>query len=175
MSNSMLNKLKSTLSMGARANKYRVMVDGKGGGPSGESIDTLCKGGAIPAKTMGTIDIWTQGRKLPVAGDAQFENTWTLTFYQTQGHELRSQFDAWMNFEDDFDKHSRGASSHNDYMSDGCKIIQLNTSDNSPTAEYTFYNMFPTSIAAVDLADESADTIEEFTVDFSYSHWVRTA
>jgi hypothetical protein len=33
--------------------------------------------------------------------------------------------------------------------------------------------MFPTSIGAIDLSYENVDALEEFTVDFEFSHWER--
>ncbi len=169
-----LQELKTTLAMGARGNKYKVMLAAPVGATDDFLVDTVCKGGAIPAKTMGQIEIWTQGRKLVVAGDATYENAWTLTFWNTQDLALRSGFDQWLIFIDDMENHQRGAVTHTDYMTDGAQIQQLNTSDNSVMAVYNFYNMWPTGISAVDMADDQVDTITEFTVDFAYSHWVRT-
>ena len=168
-----LEDLKTTLGMGARVNKYKVMLAAPVGPTDDALIDTVCKGGAIPAKTMGQIEIMTQGRKLVVAGDATFENSWTLSFYSTQDHALKNKFDDWLIFIDDMQEHKRGATDHNSYMTDGAKIEQLNTSDNSVTATYKFYNMWPVSMSAIEMADESIDTIAEFEIEFAYSHWVK--
>jgi len=172
---SVLQELKTTLSMGARTNKYKIMLAAPIGPTNDFLIDTVGKGGAIPSKSIGTIDIHTQGRKLVVAGDATFENTWSLTFWNTEDLALRKAFDTWMLFIDNMDTHSRGASGHTDYMTDGAQIWQLSTIDNSVKAKYNFYNLWPTNISAIDMADDSNDTISEFSVDFAYSHWVRTA
>ena len=186
MASSKVQQLKSELSMGSRGNKYRVMLAAPAG-PAASSakeygkaisaadfqIDTIGKGGAIPAKTIGTIEVWTQGRKLVVAGDATFENTWTLTFWNTQDHALRDAFDNWLLYIDDMEAHSRGAVNHVDYMTEKAQIHQLNTTDNSMMAQYEFRNLWPTGISAIDMADDQQDTITEFSVDFAYSHWVR--
>ena len=37
--------------------------------------------------------------------------------------------------------------------------------------EYTLNYAFPTSISQIDLAYDSNDQIEEFTVEFQYSYW----
>lgn len=168
-----LQELKETLKMGARGNKYKIMLAAPVGPTDDFLIDTVGKGGSIPAKTMGQVEIWTQGRKLVVAGDATYENTWALTFWNTQDLALRKGFDDWLLYIDNMETHSRGATTHNDYMTDGGKIQQLNTSDNSVMATYEFYNMWPTGISAIEMADDQQDTITEFTVDFAYSHWVR--
>jgi hypothetical protein len=33
--------------------------------------------------------------------------------------------------------------------------------------------MFPSNIGAIELSYESVDALEEFTVDFEFSHWDR--
>lgn len=169
-----LQELKETLKMGARGNKYLVMLAAPIGVTDDFQINTIAKGGSIPAKTVGQIEIWTQGRKLVVAGDATYENAWTLTFWNTEDMALRKGFDDWMLHIDNMETHTRGVSSHTEYMTDGGQISQLNTTDNTIAATYTFYNMWPTGISAIDMADDQQDMITEFTVDFAYSHWVRT-
>jgi len=37
--------------------------------------------------------------------------------------------------------------------------------------QYEFYGTFPTSISAIDLSYDQADTIEEFTVDLQVQWW----
>ena len=174
MASSKLQQLKNTLGMGARGNKYRVMLAAPTGPTSDRLIDTLAKGGAIPAKTIGTIEVSTQGRKILLAGDATFENTWTLNFWNTQDMALRNDFDKWLLYIDDMEAHSRGAEDSNSYMSETAQIHQLSTTDNSVMAVYEFRNLWPTGISAIELADDQQDTITEFTVDFAYSHWIRT-
>ena len=173
MASSKLQELKTALSMGARGNKYKVMLAAPVGPQDDMLIDTVCKGGSIPAKTIGQIEIWTQGRKLVVAGDATYENAWNLTFWNTQDMALRKAFDAWLTFIDDMEGHSRGAVDHVSYMTETAKIQQLNTTSNDVTATYEFRNLWPTGISAIDMADDQQDAITEFSVDFAYSHWIR--
>ena len=42
---------------------------------------------------------------------------------------------------------------------------------NTVLREYTLRHAFPTSISQIDLAYDSNDQIEEFTVEFQYSYW----
>jgi hypothetical protein len=173
MASSTLESLKNKLGMGARANRYMVMISAPVGPSDDITIDTLCKGGSIPGKTIGQIEVFNQGRKLIIAGDAQYENTWTLTFWNTEDMALRDSFDKWMLYIDDMEAHTRKASDHSSYMADAANISQLSSVDNSVQAVYQFRNLWPTSISSVDLADDSADTITEFSVDFAFSHFVR--
>jgi len=173
MASSKLQELKTTLKMGARGNKYRVMIAAPVGPTDDFLIDTVCKGASIPAKTIGQIEIWAQGRKLVVAGDATYENAWNLTFWNTQDMALRNAFDQWLLFIDNMEEHSRTATDHVSYMSETANVSQLNTSSNEVTATYEFRNLWPTGISAIDLADDQQDSITEFSVDIAYSHWLR--
>ena len=40
---------------------------------------------------------------------------------------------------------------------------------------YKFEKIFPVNVAAIDLAWDSNDTIEEFTVEFAYDYWTSVA
>jgi len=168
-----LDDLKTNLGMGARGNKYKVMIAAPVGNSDDAIIDTICKGASIPAKTMGQIEVWNQGRKLIIAGDAQFENTWSLTFWNTQDLSLRNSFDDWITFIDSVETNTRGAVEHKDYMTEGAKVQQLSATDNSVVATYEFKNLWPTNISSIELADDAVDAITEFTVDFAYSHWIK--
>ena len=59
-----------------------------------------------------------------------------------------------------------GGISHKDF------VEQLDKSD-AVLARYEFFNMFPTSIGAIDLSYETVDALETFDVEFQYSHWNR--
>jgi len=41
--------------------------------------------------------------------------------------------------------------------------------------QYDLHYAFPTSISQIDLAYDSNDQIEEFTVEFQYSYWTATS
>jgi len=174
MASNPVQMLKTKLAVGARPNKYKIMLAAPVGPTDDVLIDTLCKGGSIPAKSIGTIEVFNQGRKLVIAGDAAYDNSWDLTFWDTEDHSIRNAFDKWLLYIDDMENHQRGWSGHVDYTTEKAKVQQLSTIDNSVKAEYEFRNMWPTAIAAIDVADDSNDALEEFSVTFAYSHWVRT-
>ena len=41
----------------------------------------------------------------------------------------------------------------------------------TPLKTYTFYDIFPTEVSAIDLSYDSADAIEEFSVTFQVQYW----
>jgi len=172
MSNSQIDLLKNTLGIGARANKYRVTISGTGKRFSfGKEADLLCKSASIPGRSFADIEIWNQGRLTTVAGDAQFDGTWNVTFIDTEDHKIRGQFIDWMDYIDDAVNHSRGAIDHSSYMNDA-KLEQLSTVDNSVTASYTLLDIYPKSISDSTMSDDSTDLVE-FSVEFNYSNWVK--
>jgi len=166
-----LNTLKSKLGMGARSNKYRIIMSGiQDASLDTIKIDTLAKSTIIPQKSFHEIEIWDRGRQTIIAGDTDFSGTWSVTFMDSQDHSLRKSFLSWMDFMDDVLTNSRGAIDHNSYMTE-VKLQILSTIDNSVTCEYILNDVWIKSISDSNLADDNSDLLE-FTVEFNYSSWV---
>lgn len=163
-----VDALKGKLGTGARPNKYKIFINRVG---DGETIDALAKAASLPDATIGVIELFSQGRKLPIAGDATYAGTWDVTFYNTADLGLKQLFEDWMNEIDSFKDNTRAVDNINDYI-DTLQVQQLK-GDNSIAATYVIHNAWPSAISAVDLADDANDTVSEFTVTFSYSHWER--
>ena len=168
-----INELKRTLGVGARANRYRVIIPSKGNGPDSSLINILVKGASFPSRSFADIDIFVQGKKITIAGEAQYDGTWTLTFLDTEDHSLRGAFNNWMTYIDNINANNREAQEATDYMTDGAKIQQLSTVDNSVKAEYSFFNLYPKSISEITVADDNEGLVE-FTVEFNYSYWIKS-
>ena len=168
MASSVIQELKNKLGMGARANKYRIIMSGLKG-VEDVMVDTFAKATAIPGRSFADVEVWNQGRLTVLAGNAQYDSTWSVTFIDTEDHSLRKSFIKWMEFIDSVANHSKGAVKHTAYMTTS-KVQQLNTSNNKVTATYTFENVYPKSISDSTLADDSTELLE-FTVEFNYSLW----
>jgi len=169
MANSTIQNLKNTLGIGARSNRYKLILNSKGGGPGNNIVNTLVKGANIPGKEFADVEVYVQGKKLTIAGETLFTGTWDLTFVDTEQHTLRKAFLAWMNFIDDFNTNNRSASSAPSYMTDAV-LQQLSTKDNSPMATYTIYDLYPKALSESTYSDDTEGLLE-FTVTFNYSHW----
>lgn len=168
-----IENLKSALSAGARPNKYRIIMAIPGYTGGDDVVDVLAKSTTLPDVTVGVIPVWNQGRKLNLAGDVAYSGSWDVSFYNTADLELKRAFEEWVKSIDDAQNDIRNNDSIKDYAID-IVVMQLD-GRNQPTASYALYNCWPSSIGAVDLADDAADTISEFTVTLTYSHWERTA
>ncbi|MHA1691920.1 MAG: hypothetical protein ACTSU7_09830, partial [Candidatus Heimdallarchaeaceae archaeon] len=91
----MSNKIREigyVLNATARLNKYRLSFaypTGVTGTTNLQHVDIICKSAEAPGKTLGTIDLWNQGRKLVIPGDTAFDNSWAVSFYLDEAHKLR--------------------------------------------------------------------------------------
>lgn len=168
-----IENLKSALSAGARPNKYRIYMAIPGYSGGDDVVDVLAKSTTLPDVTVGVIPVWNQGRKLNIAGDVAYSGTWDVTFYNTADLELKKAFEDWIKSIDDAQNDVRENDRIQDYVID--LVVQQLDGRNAPTASYILYNCWPSALSAVDLADDSADTISEFTATLTYSHWERTA
>ena len=149
---------------GPRANRFRVFIP-----RSGEKIEFLCQSAQIPAANIGVIEQQFRGSILKMAGDRTFE-PWTVTIINDVEFSARTAIEAWQTGIQELD--SGEGDTTLDYLVDRAFVEQLNK-DDTVLAKYEFFNMFPTSIGAIDLSYETVDALETFDVEFQYSHWNR--
>ena len=134
----------------------------------------------LPASQVGVIEVPFRGRVLKIAGDRTFE-PWTITIQNDSAFALRSAFELWtssiQSYNENFTQAS-GLGSADDatgYFSD-MLVHQLARDVKDGEApkilkSYKFYNVFPSSIAAIDLDYGNNDAIEEFTVELQTQYW----
>jgi hypothetical protein len=182
-----LSQFKSALiGGGARPNLFEVeltfptginqLVQADGGSEFDlENFKFMCKAAALPASNVASIDVPFRGRTLKVAGDRTFD-TWTITVINDESFSHRRSFEAWMQNIAQYSDHT-GLTDPGDYMATAV-VRQLgrgSVNRESGTgsggnanvlAQYKFYDIFPTNIAAIDLSYDTSDAIEEFTVEF---------
>ncbi len=171
----MANKIReigNVLGASGRSNKYRVHFTWPGGVQGStplNDVDVLAKSAIAPQREIGVIELWNQGRKLPIPGDTTFDNTWALDFYLTENHALRVDMIKWQNACDNFHKNIH--SGKPEAVMTSLKVEQLDSAGNV-SAQYTLHNCFPTVVGEVTWGDDSENTPTEFNVTFSYSDWV---
>ena len=161
---------------GARPNLFEVELTTLPAGISWNASDFsyMCKAATLPPSNVANIDIPFRGRIFKVAGDRTID-PWTVTIINDENFNLRNAFEEWTDLIAKLEN-NMGATDPEAYMVNA-KVYQLgrgstpNAKSNSGTAnsvlkEYEFYNIWPSTVAAIDLSYDSTDTIEEFTVDF---------
>ena len=164
--------LKQALGPGARANKYRVNFNIPPAVPKTadlSTVDTLCNAATLPQKSIGPIEVWNQGRKLVLPGDTAYPNEWTLTFYNTEEHNIRRAILEWMRSIDHFQ----------DNMHSGVPIEIMTTlsvsqldSAMNETVRYSFHCCWPKEVSEITVGDSEENQIQTFTVNFAYTEWV---
>ena len=161
---------------GARPNLFEVELTTLPAGIAWDSTNFsyMCKAATLPASNIANIDIPFRGRIFKVAGDRTID-PWTVTIINDEGFKLRNAFEEWADLIAKLEN-NLGATDPEAYMV-SAKVYQLgrgsspNSKSNTGTAnsvlkEYEFFNIWPSTVAAIDLSYDSTDTIEEFTVDF---------
>ena len=168
---------------GARPNLFEVDIPENSlfkyvGSDSQLDSRVLVKAAQLPASNVASIDVPFRGRIMKVAGDRTFD-TWTVTVINDVDFNLRTTFQNWMQKIAQYADAS-GEANPTDYKSTAVvKQLGRLASDTGTTAkaglervyEYTFFGIFPTNISAIDLSYDTADTIEEFTVEFQVDYW----
>lgn len=170
-----ISDFKGAFGVGARPNLFSVTMHYPTGiagfSASGRSASFLAKAAQLPASTVNFIDVPFRGRQVKVPGDRTFED-WTITITNNEGFDHRAALEAWMN---NLNSHQENVSAINDSeIYADAHVDQLNR-QGQILRSYTIRDMFPTNIAAVELAFDTNDTISEFTATFAILHWESTS
>ena len=158
---------------GVRPNMFQVDITFPGTVEADQTlVSYMCKSAALPASNIGVIEVPFRGRTVKIAGDRTFDN-WSATFINDKEMKSRSYFEKWLN---EINTHKANTSNIQDPTVYGRSVVikQLEK-DNSPAGDelrsYKLWYAFPISTSAIDLAYDSNDQIEEFSVEFQYSYW----
>ena len=157
---------------GVRPNMFQVDITFPGTNADQTLVSYMCKSAALPASNIGVIEVPFRGRTVKIAGDRTFDN-WSATFINDKEMKSRAYFEQWLN---QINTHKANTSAIQDPTAYGRSVVirQLEK-DNSPAGSelrsYKLWYAFPISTSAIDLAYDSNDQIEEFSVEFQYSYW----
>jgi len=158
---------------GVRPNMFQVDITFPGTVEADQTlVSYMCKSAALPASNIGVIEVPFRGRTVKIAGDRTFDN-WSATFINDKEMKSRSYFEQWLN---QINTHKANTGAIQDPTAYGRSVVirQLEK-DNSPAGSelrsYKLWYAFPISTSAIDLAYDSNDQIEEFSVEFQYSYW----
>lgn len=160
----------SLLRGGARATHF--LVQGLNIG-SIQEFSYLCRAASLPAATVGVVEVQTPGgRKIKLSGGRTFDN-WQITVYNDTNMIMRSRFEAWQTACSNWDSPA-AFDSLDSYASNQWNVTQLDRAGRAMRA-YQFFNAWPTTLGAIELSFDEATSIEQFTVDLAYSHYVPVA
>jgi hypothetical protein len=137
----------------------------------------MCKSAAIPGSNLGVIEVPFRGRTVKIAGDRTFD-TWSATFFNDKDFKLRSFFEFWANQINTHEGNTAplfipNSTGETGYMAE-LYVTQLEkdqSESGSALRTYKLHHCFPTNVSQIDLAYDSNDQIEEFTVEWQYSYF----
>lgn len=144
-------------------------------GTDTELVNLLCKSAALPASNLGVIEVPFRGRTVKIAGDRTFD-TWTATFINDRDFKVRHAMERWMRSINAHDANTAELIVPNTtagYTAD-ITVDQLErdaTAGGSILRSYNLIGCFPTNVSQIDLAYDSNDQIEDFTVEFQLQYW----
>lgn len=176
-----LRKFKSNVTDVARPNRFWVSIGDPANAiitsgndnqaslsPWKENHEFLAKSASLPGRTVGNIEINWQGMKYNIAGDPTFDDI-TLTFINNYDWDLRKYFEDLLEVIAQMDTNER--SQPGSYKSDVITLQQLGRTSSDILATYRLIGAYPTSIAAIDLSQDSSDSMEEVSVTLKYDYF----
>tara|TARA_B100000809_G_scaffold2482_1_gene2836 strand:+ start:49 stop:636 length:588 start_codon:yes stop_codon:yes gene_type:complete len=159
---------------GQRPNLFEVTIP-KGTGDifDGDDLNLFAKGTSIPGATIGTVIVPYFGREIKLAGNRTFPE-WTITVLNDENFSFRSQFENWMHLINGHGDNVRGTGGTSTSYTKTANVKQYGkTGSGTTSAHYSFVNLFPTDLSEITLDWGDNDTVEEYTVTFSYDYWIR--
>jgi len=156
---------------GARANQFRVTITPPPGIAIGLDVrrtSFMCKGTNLPAQELTPIEVPFRGRKIYIAGDREFGETWTTTFINDTDFMVRNALERWSNGINDLALNT-GVIDPADYQTD-LTVEQLDR-DDTILKTYIFRSAWPVNISQIELTSEAADALEEFECTWRYQHF----
>lgn len=153
-----ISAFKGQFKSGARPNLYEVTI-----AELGQGVEFLCKAAALPASTMGQVEVPYKGRQLKVAGNRTYAD-WTITILNDTDFAIRQAVEAWQSVINSGSTNI-GAVSIAEYMRDA-EVRQIDQGG-ATLYTYQFKDIWPSEIGEIALAYDTNDTIEEYTITFA--------
>tara|TARA_E500000318_G_scaffold66992_1_gene61761 strand:+ start:3963 stop:4496 length:534 start_codon:yes stop_codon:yes gene_type:complete len=156
---------------GARPNQFRVTITPPSGIAIGLDVrrtSFLVKASNLPSQTIGEIAVPFRGRSIYMAGDREFADPWSVTFINDTDFMIRNAMERWSNGINDLAE-GTGVVAPADYQTD--LFVEQLDRDDTVLKSYIFRNAWPLTVAQIDLATETTNTIEEFEVTWRYQHF----
>ena len=162
----------SLIGGGARANQFRVIITSPSGidiGLDSARTSFLVKSAALPTRTIQEIELKFRGRTIYMAGDQAPVDAWETMFINDTDFMIKNAIEKWSNGINDFALNT-GVVSPSDYQTD--LVVEQLDRDDAILKTYILRNCWPTtSGSAIELATETENAIEEFSVSWRYQHF----
>jgi hypothetical protein len=159
---------------GARPSLFNVFLSVPGGigidNVSVQKFTFVCRTAELPEMTISNIEVPYFGRKIKVAGERSFAD-WSVTVMNDEDFSVRAMFEAWNNAINRLVSNVRDPNLSAEQYKTDLEIFQYGKAGEI-LRSYTLIGAFPLQLGAISLGWDSANAVEEFTVNFSYDYWV---
>ena len=132
------------------------------------TVKYLARAAQIPSYTQGNVEVPFRGRTLKIAGDRTYE-PWTVTFMNDQKQIARNIFEKWVSLIQGNEYNFSAKSDDKLFGNAVCSLLNRVVKDGEDykvLRSYKLYDIWPSSVSAVDLDWGNNDAVQEFTVEF---------
>lgn len=168
----LLDKFRTTVNEALRPNKFsaRVFFPPQIGNTVdlSESCDISVRSAELPGRVVGTISVPKRGNPHTIPGNLQKPADITITFLNLNGSGLREAFLRWSTY---MASEIAGTVANDSSVYGVIQIEQLNGVD-AVVSTYELLYCFPNSVSNISLSEDTQDSVETFTVTFTYSAFV---
>lgn len=159
---------------GARPNRYRVTLTFPqtvpGAADAATKIAFTCSAAAIPAGTLGVVDVPYMGRQVKVPGDKIWED-WTVQILLDNDFIGRSAFETWQDQLLGFRSNLAQPDKVNPINAYAFATVNCLDRADNVTQQYQIDGMFPTNIGEVTLGYDQNDQVALQSVTFAINGW----
>ena len=135
--------------------------------PDPRDIAILCEAVSFPGRQISTIDYIAERQAIKIPYSVINEDI-SMTFLLTNDYYVKKMFDTWST--GIFDVENYRAGYKKDFVTD--IVIQQLDHNNIPVYAVRLEGAFPTTISAINLDNNSENTVQKMTVTMSYENYV---
>lgn len=130
-------------------------------------INVLCSSISIPGRQISTLDYQAEKQTIKIPYGELHDDV-TCTFLLTNDYYMKTVFDSWVGSIVDMDQYT--VAYKRDITTD--VIIQQLDEQNTPIYGVRLEGAFPTTIADIELSNDSENVVQSLSVSFSYDKYV---
>jgi hypothetical protein len=177
-----ITDLKTALGGGARANLFRVLISGVTDQPTADLMPILCRSASLPSSTIGIVEVaYNAGRRYKMGGERTFAD-WTTTILNDEDFTIRKSLEGWQAGIVDVDANSESVGFRNaqdsgigaGLLSNPTVYVQQLDDSGEAVKTYKLHHCWPSDISSIDLSYDNVDTVEEFTVTWTYDYFTES-
>jgi hypothetical protein len=135
--------------------------------PDPRDISILCEAVSFPGRQISTLDYIAERQAIKVPYSIINEDV-SFTFILTNDYYMKKLFDTWST--GIFDVENYRAGYKKDFVTD--IVIQQLDHNNVPIYSVRLEGAFPTTVSAINLDNNSENTVQKMTVTMSYENYV---